>query len=111
MVKKKTTKKESKKKETSEETQEKKPVKKEAIKKGFLETSQKNLISYILGIVGVVMAFFSPIIGVILGIIGLSQTSKEKSRLQGMSKRLNIIAIIIGVVIFILTVVLFSTNM
>ena len=76
-----------------------------------LEDSQRNIISYILGIVSIVMAFLSPIVGVIFGIIGLTQGKGDKTKIYNRAKRLNIIGIILGVALFILTVVVFSSGM
>jgi hypothetical protein len=60
-------------------------------------------VAYTLGILSIVFAFFIPLAGVILGIIGLIQNKKEKSKI---SKKLNIIGIIIGAIVFIATLVL-----
>jgi len=64
---------------------------------------EKKGVAYTLGILSIVLAFFIPLAGVILGIIGLVQNKKEKSKI---SKKLNIIGIIIGVIIFIATLAL-----
>lgn len=59
--------------------------------------AEKRGAGYILGILSIVFAFFVPLAGVILGIIGLVQNKKEKSKT---AKKLNIIGIIIGTIIF-----------
>ncbi|NCN86420.1 hypothetical protein GW932_01180 [archaeon] len=77
----------------------KKTVKKES--EGLKENSNYGLISYILAIVAIVEAIISPMAGIILGIIGLSFSVKEKSKLALKSKKLNIIAIVLGVLLFV----------
>lgn len=53
-------------------------------------------VSYILGILSVVFAFFIPLAGLVLGLVGLFQNKKEKSKA---SKKLNIIGIVLSVLI------------
>jgi len=60
-------------------------------------------VSYILGILSIVFAFFSPFAGLVLGIIGLIQSNKLKLK---KAKKLNIIGIILGAVFSIAQVVL-----
>jgi len=59
-------------------------------------------VSYVLGILSIVFAFFQPFPGLILGIIGYSQ-----SRKSGVSKarKLNIIGIIVSVVFIIVLLI------
>ena len=84
----------------------KKKSKKSDSKKQELENSQKNLVSYILGIVSIIMAFFSPAIAIVFGIVGLIQGEKEETFIYDKSKKLNIAGIILGVILFVLNVVL-----
>jgi len=66
-------------------------------------------VSYLLGILSIVFAFFSPFAGLILGIIGLTQSNKLKFQ---KAKRLNIVGIILSVVFSIIQVIaqLYLTN-
>jgi hypothetical protein len=64
----------------------------------------KGLISYILGIVSIVFACFQPLAAIILGVVGIIFSKKDKSDLGKKAKKLNIIGIILGVVIFILMI-------
>ena len=59
-------------------------------------------VAYVLGILSIVFAFFSPIAGLILGIIGLVQ-----SRKQGVTKakKLNVIGIILSIVLLIISII------
>lgn len=64
----------------------------------------KSTVGYILGIVSIVFAFFTPLAGLILGIVGLTQSKKAKSE-EG--KKLNMIGIVLSAVLFIISIVLF----
>ncbi|GBE19907.1 MAG TPA: DUF4190 domain-containing protein [Candidatus Pacearchaeota archaeon] len=68
------------------------------------DKKDSGTIAYTLGIVSIVLAFFQPLAGIILGVIGLSKSKKEKSELSKRAKKLNIIGIILGVIIFIATI-------
>ena len=71
--------------------------------------AEKRGVGYTLGILSIVFAFFIPLVAVILGIIGLVQNKKEKSKT---AKKMNIIGIIIGTLLFIasLAVTYLSTS-
>ena len=56
--------------------------------------------SYIFGIVSIVMALFTPLLGLVFGIIGLVQSSKQKTDVSRFSKKLNIIGIVLSIIIF-----------
>lgn len=53
-------------------------------------------VSYSLGILSIVFAFFSPFAGLVFGIIGLVQSNKLKFQ---KAKRLNIIGIVLSAVL------------
>ncbi len=57
---------------------------------------EKRGSGYIFGILSIVFAFFVPLAGVILGIIGLVLNKKEKSR---KAKIMNILGIIFGILV------------
>ena len=61
--------------------------------------------SYILGILSVVFAFFQPIAGFVLGIVGLIHSGKQKTQLSGRAKILSIIGIVLSIVMFAVAVV------
>jgi hypothetical protein len=65
--------------------------------------TQEKGVAYILGILSIVFAFFLPLAGIILAIIGLVQNKKEKSK---RAKKLNIIGLVLAVVVFIATLAL-----
>lgn len=60
-------------------------------------------VSYILGILSIVFAFFSPFAGLIFGIIGLIQSNKLKFQ---KAKRLNVIGIVLSAIFTIVQVIL-----
>ncbi len=61
-------------------------------------------VSYLLGILSIVFAFFTPLAGLVLGIIGLRQAKKGKSE---KGKKLSTIGIIISAILLVLSIVLF----
>ena len=52
-----------------------------------------SLASYTLGILSIVFAFFTPIAGLILGIIGFRVSGKKKLPLSKKAKKLNVIGV------------------
>jgi heme/copper-type cytochrome/quinol oxidase subunit 2 len=58
-------------------------------------------VSYVFGIMSVVLAFFTPLAGFIFGIIGIVQSKKQKTPLSEKGKKLSIIGVIISIVLFI----------
>lgn len=60
-------------------------------------------ISYLLGILSIVLSFFQPVAGFILGIIGLVHSRKQKTPLSQKAKKFNIIGIILSIIFFALT--------
>jgi|TARA_Y100000034_G_scaffold74012_1_gene88972 uncharacterized membrane protein len=63
-------------------------------------------VSYMFGIMSIVFAFFTPLVGVIFGIIGIIQSKKQKTPLSEKGKKLSIIGMIISVVLFITLIVI-----
>jgi uncharacterized membrane protein len=64
------------------------------------------LVSYILGIVAIVEAIISPLAGVVFAIIGLVFAKKENSSLARRANKLNIIALVIGIIFLVLIFVI-----
>ena len=56
--------------------------------------------SYIFGIISIVMALFTPLLGLVFGIVGLVQSAKQKTDVSKLSKKLNIIGIVLSIIIF-----------
>jgi hypothetical protein len=80
---------------------------KKVVKKDSKELKiDKPFVAYILGILSIVQAFFIPLSGLVLGIIGLILLKGEKSPLLEKSKKLNLIGIIISAALFIIQIIL-----
>lgn len=62
--------------------------------------------SYILGIISIITSFFIPLEGLVLGVTGLILGNKQKTDLSKRAKTLNMIAIILSVVLYILLFVI-----
>lgn len=65
--------------------------------------------SYTLGILSIVFGILSPIAGIALGIIGLVQSKKQKTPVSSKAKNLNILGIIIGTLVLVISIVVFLT--
>ena len=62
-------------------------------------------VSYVLGIISIVMAFFQPIAGFVFGVIGFLQSRSHKTPLSEKAKKLSIIGIIISIIVVVLSLV------
>ena len=69
----------------------------------------KSLSGYILSIVALVFAFFSPVPGLVLGIISLVMSTKHKNKVSEKGKIMAIVAICVSIV-FIIIALLISFN-
>jgi len=63
-------------------------------------------ISYIFSIISIVLAFFTPVAGLIFGIIGFVQSKKQKDELSKKAKKYSIIGIVLSIVLLILSLVI-----
>ena len=59
-------------------------------------------VSYVLGILSIVFTFVSPVAGLILGLVGLSQSKKHR---VAETKKLNIIGIVLSVIFLIISII------
>lgn len=57
------------------------------------------LVSYVLGIISIISAFFMPIQGLVFGIIGYIHSRKSKSEVGKKSKIMNIIGIVLSIIL------------
>ena len=62
---------------------------------------EKDLVSYIFGVLSIVFGFVSPAAGFILGTVGLFYIRGEKSNLSSKAKKLNIIGIVISLLVLV----------
>ena len=60
-------------------------------------------ISYAFGILSIIFAFFTPVAGLIIGIIGFRKSKKAKLK---DAKKLNIIGIVISVILLVVSIAL-----
>ena len=63
--------------------------------------------AFIIGIIAIVEAIFSPMIGIVLGIIGLVFAYRQKTTLSRKAKILNWVSIVIGIIL--LTVIIYKS--
>jgi uncharacterized membrane protein len=63
-------------------------------------------VSYILGIVSIVLAFFTPLAGLIFGIIGFKLGKKSKNPSSKKARDLNKIGIIISAIMLLVIIVI-----
>jgi fumarate reductase subunit D len=63
-------------------------------------------ISYIFGIISIVMAIISPLAGIIFGTIGMIQNKNQKDELSKKARIYNIIGIILGSIFLILLIIM-----
>ncbi len=61
-------------------------------------------VSYVFGIVSIVMAFFQPLIGFVFGVIGFIHSRKQKTPLSKKARKFNIIGMILNGVLALLAV-------
>jgi Na+-driven multidrug efflux pump len=66
----------------------------------------KSLTGYILSIVALVFAFFSPVPGLVLGIISLVMSTKHKNKVSQKGKIMSIFAIIISIIFIIIALLI-----
>ncbi|MBU4070460.1 MAG: DUF4190 domain-containing protein [Nanoarchaeota archaeon] len=63
-----------------------------------------GIVSYVLGITSIVFAFFSSFAGLVLGVIGLVFSKKQKTELSIKAKQLNIIGIVLSAIMLVITI-------
>ncbi len=65
-----------------------------------------SLVSYTFGIISIVLAFFTPIAGLVFGIIGVVQSKKQKTALSLKAKKLSTIGIVLSIILIIVSLVI-----
>ena len=66
--------------------------------------------SYIFGVLSLITAFFTPLLGLVIGIVGLVQSRREKTKTSKFAMKLSIAGIIVSIVIFVVTFILISKS-
>jgi len=72
----------------------------------MVEKIQRGIVGYVLGIISIVMAFFNSGAGIVLGVIGIIQSKKEKSELAKKAKKLSTIGLVLSIIFFIASLVI-----
>jgi hypothetical protein len=67
--------------------------------------TERSSISYTLGILSIVLAFFQPIAALIIGIIGLSNSKKSPDELSKKARKLNIWGIVLSAIVLIASII------
>ncbi len=77
----------------------KRKSKKTSEKKSYSGNHDFAMLSFVLGILSIVFAFMNSFAGLILGIIGITQSKKQKNALSEKARKLNIAGIIISAIL------------
>ncbi|MFC1682285.1 hypothetical protein ACFL0X_01560 [Nanoarchaeota archaeon] len=64
-----------------------------------------SYVAYTLGIASIVFAFFTPLAGFILGIVGFTQSKKQTNSVSRKAKKLNMIGIIVSAIILVASII------
>lgn len=70
----------------------------------MVEKQDLIVVSYMLGIVSIVLAFFQPVAALIFGIIGFRQSRKSAAPFAKRAKKYNTIGIILGIIMIIVSI-------
>ena len=68
-------------------------------------------VSYTVGIISIVLAFFQPLAGLILGVIGFNHSKKQKTDLSKRAKKFSIIGIILGFIFLVVSILAMVLNL
>lgn len=67
-----------------------------------------SVAAYTVGVISIVLAFIQPLAGLILGIVGIFLSRRQKTMLSKRAKTLSIIGLVISVIVFVIGVALLS---
>ncbi len=76
----------------------KKKSKKNSEKKSYSGNHDFAMLGFVLGILSIVFAFMNSFAGLVIGIIGINQSKKQKNALSQKARKLNIIGIVISAI-------------
>ncbi len=76
------------------------------MKKGDEKSKESSSPGFLLGVISVILAVFSPVGGIIMGIVGLVFSRKKVYPEAKSGRVLNVIGIVLGIIMFILNVTL-----
>ncbi|MEK6897984.1 MAG: hypothetical protein AABX28_01350 [Nanoarchaeota archaeon] len=72
----------------------------------MMKKEELDMVSYILGVVSIVLAFFQPLAAFVFGVVGFVHGKKGASQLSSRARKLNIIGIVLSIIFFAATMVL-----
>jgi len=73
------------------------------MKKGGSKVSIPNdLVSYLMGVISIVLAFFQPGAGIVFGIIGIMKAKVDKTDLSKRGKKLSMIGLILSIILLVI---------
>ncbi|OYT36662.1 hypothetical protein B6U91_00670 [Candidatus Pacearchaeota archaeon ex4484_71] len=78
-------------------------MKKKMVKK---EKINFEVPAFVVGVIAIVEAIFSPLLGLVFGVIGLVFSYRQKTVLSKKAKRINWVALVLSAVLFALTLIL-----
>jgi hypothetical protein len=67
----------------------------------------ENQVNYVIGLGSIVFSFINPLLGFILGLIGLIISKDESSELATKSRKFSKIGLILSIIIFIIIIIVF----
>ncbi|MEK6926268.1 MAG: hypothetical protein AABW50_03245 [Nanoarchaeota archaeon] len=68
--------------------------------------------SYVIGTIAIVLAFFQPVVGLVLSIVGLVWSKNPRTPMEKKARTLSTIGLIVSIIMIVLIVVFaFSTNL
>lgn len=65
-----------------------------------------GVVSYIMGIVSIVSAFFTPLAGLIFGIVGMNLAKRQSTGMAAKGRKLSQIGLVISIIVLIVTVII-----
>lgn len=72
----------------------------------MVDKKEYSIVAYILGIISIVMAVFNSPAGIVFGIIGIVFSKKQRTELSIRAKKLNMIGIVLGIIMIIISLIL-----
>ncbi len=70
----------------------------------MVDKISSSSVGYLFGILSIVFAFFTPLAGIILAIIGLVKIRGEKSEESRKAKKMNILGLVLGIIVLAATI-------
>ena len=75
-------------------------MEKKVVKKEIKESINFEIPAYVFGVISIIEAIFSPLLGIILSIIGLVLSYRQTSRLSRRARILSWVGLVLGIIVF-----------